>query len=326
MYKREFDQLLQNGTLPQSLMIYGDNEYEMQACARLYIDKTDTAQGVLKLYHDEYDFQTAKNHLSQSSLFGDRNLLLIRTDRKIPKKELQSLVELADKNDANRFLYLYTGQDFKSLTSVFSKKARADHLRLFPPRPHEAAAILAHEAQRLGVTIERYALEYLLSLLHYNLAMAVNELEKLALLPPPVTAETIERHVFSLAPPAMDEILRELLSKRPLEALLKQVAQLDEEESVVLRAVQYRIQQLFLFKLHIQLHGAPDSVAVLGYRLPNDILKERASTAVRIPLPLFEKIFDILADGELALKSAGASNQKETLLLSTLIKIKSLFR
>ncbi|WP_456382860.1 DNA polymerase III subunit delta [Hydrogenimonas sp.] len=323
MYKREFDQLLASGAIPKSLMLYGDNDYYIDTAAEAFIDRSGAREGMLKLYFDEYDFQTAKNYLGQSSLFGDLNLLVVRSDRKIPKKELVHLIDLAHRNANNFFLYIYTGSDFRTMTSAFSKKAHAEHVRFFPPNPKEAADIVLDKARRMGVEIDRYAVEHLLMALNFNLSMAVNELNRLAILEGPIGAKEIDEHLFSLAPMAMDTFLSALFSRKPLTEILPRMQQLGEDEFAILRAIQYFVDQLFMFHLYIKLHGAPDSAAILGYRLPRQLEQRRAQLAVKIPLPLFERIFDTLAEGELAIKTAGGSSQKETLLLSILIKIKS---
>jgi len=324
MYKREFDKLLQSGPLPKSLMLYGDNDYYLDTYGRRFVEAGGSPDGVLKLYYDEYDFQAAKNHLGQSSLFGDAATLVVRTDRKIPKKELQTLVELAHKSDANRFLLLYTGRDFKTLTGAFDPKRSAQHVRFFPPNIREAAAIVEEEARRLGVDIDRYAIEHLLSLLNLNLSLAVNELHKLAVAGTPVDRETIDRLVYSLAPAATEEFLYALFSRGDIREVLQKLHHLGEDEAAILRSTQRFVTHLFLFHLHIKLHGTPDSQAVLGYRLPRQIEERQASLAVRIGFETYEKLFDILAQGEERLKRAGAGAQKETILFSTLIKIKSL--
>jgi len=323
MYKREFDQRLASGNSPKSVMLYGDNDYYIDTAAERLIEMSGARESMLKLYYDEYDFASAKNYLGQSSLFGDVNLLYVKSDKKIPKKELTQLVDLAFRNENNFFIYAYTGSDFKTMTSAFAKKANAEHVRFFPPNLGEAVAIVQQRAQQLGVRIDRYAVEHLLMALNLNLSMAVNELEKLAILEGPIGAKEIDEHIFSLAPMAMDTFLFSLFSKKPLTEVIGQMHQLGEDEFALLRAIQYFVGQLFLYHSYIKLHGAPDAKAILGYNPPRQLVEQYARLAVKIPLPLFEKIFDILAEGELALKTAGSSSQKETLLLSILIKIKS---
>ena len=323
MYKRDFDRLLEQNKVPKSIMLYGDNDYYIDEALGRIVEMTGAKETMLKLYFDEYDFQAAKNYLGQSSLFGDLNLLLVKSDKKIPKKEISHLIELAARNDNSYFLYAYTGSDFKSMTSSFSPKANAQHVRFFPPNLNEAANIVQQKARQMGVDMDRYATEHLLNALGLNLSMAVNELDKLALLSGPVGTKEIDEHIFSLVPVAMETFVASLFSKKGLDDLLKQVSQLGEDEFAILRAVQYFAGQLFLFHAHIKLFGSADSSAVLGYRLPKPLEQQRAQLAARISTESFEKIFDALAEGELAIKTAGGSSQKESLLLSILIKIKS---
>ena len=69
---------------------------------------------IINFYHDEYNFQSAKAHLSQASLFGDRNILIIKSEKKVPKKDLDVLIELCEKNPDNVFIYAYYGSDHKT--------------------------------------------------------------------------------------------------------------------------------------------------------------------------------------------------------------------
>jgi DNA polymerase-3 subunit delta len=85
MYQREFDQRLRQA-LPHAVLLYGENDYLLDHYADLYRKKLDAGDSLLALYHDEYSFEQAKNYLSQSSLFGGTNFLLIRHEKKVPKK------------------------------------------------------------------------------------------------------------------------------------------------------------------------------------------------------------------------------------------------
>ena len=78
MYKKELDNLIAANKLPKSIMLYGECEY----LTSLYTKKISLIFGkkedILAFYFDEYDFKSAKNFLSQSSLFGGKNILLIK--------------------------------------------------------------------------------------------------------------------------------------------------------------------------------------------------------------------------------------------------------
>ncbi|WOE70937.1 DNA polymerase III subunit delta [Hydrogenimonas thermophila] len=323
MYKREFDQLLNSGTLPKSVMLYGENEYYIESSIKKIIEISGAGDSILKLYYDEYDFQKAKNWLSQSSLFGDVNFLLVKSDKKIPKKELTQLIELAFRNETNYFVYAYTGSEFKTLTSAFAKKMNAEHVRFFQPSLNEAVSIIKEHAQNLNIQIDRYAIEHLLMALNINLSMALNELEKLSILNSPISSKEIDEHIFSLAPMAVNEFLFSLFSKKPLTDIINQISKLGEDEFALLRQIQYFTNQLFLYHIYIKLHGTPNAKEILGYSPPKHVVERYAKLAIKTPMDVFEKVFDTLAEGEIAIKTAGNSSQKETLLFSILIKIKS---
>ena len=323
MYKREFDQLLNSGSLPKSIMLYGENDYYIDNSIKKIIEISGASDSILKLYYDEYNFQKAKNWLGQSSLFGDINFLLIKSDKKIPKKELTQLIDLSFRNETNFFVYAYTGSDFRTLTSAFTKKMNAEHVRFFQPALNEAVAVIKEYAQSLNIQIDRYAIEHLLTALNLNLSMAVNELEKLSILNGPIGSKEIDEHIFSLAPMAVNEFLFSLFSKKPLRDVINQINQLGEDEFALLRQIQYFTNQLFLYHIYIKLHGEPNAKEILGYSPPKHIVDRYAQLAIKTPMDVFEKIFDTLAEGEIAIKTAGNSSQKETLLFSILIKIKS---
>jgi len=323
MYKREFDQLLNSGSLPKSIMLYGENEYYIESSIKKIVDKSGAGDSVLKLYYDEYDFQKAKNWLGQSSLFGDVNFLLVKSDKKIPNKELTQLIELAFRNETNFFVYAYTGSDFRTLTSAFTKKMNAEHVRFFQPSLNEAVSVIKEYAKNLNIQIDRYAIEHLLMALNINLSMAINELEKLSILNGPIGSKEIDEHIFSLAPMAVNEFIFSLFSKKPLTDILSQTNQLGEDEFALLRQIQYFTNQLFLYHIYIKLHGVPNAKEIVGYAPPKHVVERYAKLAIKTPIDVFEKIFDTLAEGEIAIKTAGSSSQKETLLFSILIKIKS---
>jgi len=323
MYKREFDQLLSSKKLPKSVMLYGENDYYIENSIKKIIEISGASDSILKLYYDEYDFQKAKEWLGQSSLFGDINLLLVKSDKKIPKKELTQLIELALRNETSFFVYAYTGSEFKTLTSAFTQKMSAEHVRFFQANLNEAVAVIKEHAQNLNIQIERFAIEHLLLSLNLNLSMAVNELKKLSILNTHIGIKEIDEHIFSLAPMAVNEFLFSLFSKKPLIDILGQINQLGEDEFGILRQIQYFTNQLFLYHIYIKLHGVPNAKEILGYSPPKHVVERFASVAIKIPMDIYEKIFDTLAEGELLIKRAGNINQKETILFSILIEIKS---
>ena len=322
MYQREFDQRIAKGGLPHAVLLYGDNDYMIDHYLELYKTQLDAKESLLALYHDEYHFDQAKGYLSQSSLFGGTNLLLVRRDKKIPKKELDTLVELAGKNADNYFVYAYEGSasDARSLQASFSDKKGGVWVRFFEPNVRDGIAVLTQKAQELGLDIDYHALAHLLALLNSNLALAANELEKLAILGRKIEQRDIDRLVYSTAPLAVEQLLIDLFAKKPVADTLSRLLDLGEDEYSILRATQFFVNQIFLFHAYIRLHGQPDSKAILGYKLPRQIEEQKAALALRVKTPSLLKIYEHLLETELSIKRPG-SFDKESLLYGALIRL-----
>ena len=112
MYQSEFDKNLQKGAISNSFVFYGESLFLIDRYIKMLSNIEDAS--ILNYNQDEYDFNSAKAHLSQASLFGGRNVLIIKTHKKVPKKELDELIELTKKQPGAYFIYGYYGVDHKS--------------------------------------------------------------------------------------------------------------------------------------------------------------------------------------------------------------------
>ncbi|MCO4846004.1 MAG: DNA polymerase III subunit delta [Sulfurovum sp.] len=321
MYQREFDQKLKQA-FPKAVLFYGENDYLIDHYIDTYIKKTDAKESMLSLYHDEWNFEQAKNFLSQTSLFGGTNLVVLKHDKKIPKKELDILIELANKSEDNYFLYGYSGaaKDAKSMQAAFTEKKGGVWLRFFEPNIRDGIAILQQKSQQIQLDIDHYALQHLMLILNNNLALCANELNKLAILGMKVTSKDIDRLVYSTAPLATEQLLIDLFNKKPITATITKLLDLGEDEASLLRSTQYFVNQIFLFHAYIKLHGHVDSAAILGYKLPKQIEEQKAQLALRVKSAALLKIFEHLLESEILIKKAPAT-QKEVLVYSMLIKL-----
>lgn len=321
MYQREFDQRIRQA-LPKAVLFYGENDYLIDHYINDYIKKLDAKDSMLSLYHDEWNSQQAKNFLSQTSLFGGTNLVVVKHDKKIPKKELDQLVELSHKNEDNYFIYGYGGaaKDARSMQVVFADKKAAVWVRFFEPNIRDGVAILQQKAQQIGLDIDHYALQHLILLLNNNLALCANELDKLAILGMKVTSKDIDRLVYSTAAPAAEQLLIDLFNKKPITDTITKLLDLGDDEASILRSTQYFVNQIFLFHAYIKLNGQVDSMAILGYKLPKQIEDQKAQLALKVKSTSLLKIFEHLLESEINMKKA-PSTQKEVLLYSTLIKL-----
>ena len=321
MYQREFDQKLKQA-FPKAVLFYGENDYLIDYYIDTYIKKTDAKESMLSLYHDEWNFEQAKNFLSQTSLFGGTNLVVVKHDKKIPKKELDILIELANKSEDNYFLYGYSGaaKDAKSMQAAFTEKKGGVWVRFFEPNIRDGIAMLQQKAQQIQLDIDHYALQHLMLILNNNLALCANELNKLAILDIKVTSKDIDRLVYSTAPLATEQLLIDLFNKKPITATITKLLDLGEDEASLLRSTQYFVNQIFLFHAYIKLHGHVDSAAILGYKLPKQIEEQKAQLALRVKSAALLKIFEHLLESEILIKKAPAT-QKEVLVYSMLIKL-----
>ncbi|WP_292660785.1 DNA polymerase III subunit delta [Nitratifractor sp.] len=324
MYQREFEQYLQRNGLPHALFLYGDNEYFIEHYIQRYKKELQAKESMLSLYYDEYDFGQAKAYLSQASLFGGTNLLLIRREKKLPKKELDALVELTRKNSDNYFLLAFDGEakDAKAMQSSFTEKKGGLWVRFFEANPREGQLFLRQEAQRLGLEIDDYALGHLFTLLHGNLALGAKELEKLSILQRPIGSKEIDRMVYSTAPLAVERLLIDLFARKPVTETIAHLLDLGEDEFSILRSTQFFLQQIFLFRAHIQITGTADSKEILGYKLPRQIEEQKAALAIKVPSHTLLKLYEHLLESELRLKRSKPET-REALLYGTMIKMQA---
>ena len=323
MYQRDFEKILRT-TPPRAMLFFGENEYQIANYLQYYINITNSAESMLSLYYDEYSFERAKSYLSQSSLFGGINLLIVKRDKKIPKKELDTLVELVGKNPDNFFLFHYTGTatNAKSLQNSFSPKKGANWLRLFEPNIRESIELLQRKAKNIGLEIDYYALQHLMLVLNNNIALCANELNKLAILSTKVTSKDIDRLVYSTAPLATEQLLIELFEKKPIVKTITKLLELGEDEFSILRSTQFFVNQIFLFHAFMKLNGYIDSKAILGYKLPKPIEEQKANLALRVKSPALLNIFEYLLEIEIELKKIPSQN-RELLLYGVFIRLQS---
>lgn len=319
MKRHELDKLISRGQPPNAIMLYGDSHFLIERYTALLLDLKNA--NILSLYYDEYNFNNAKNHLSQGSLFGDRNVLLVKSEKKVPKKELDTLLQLCKKNPDNIFIYAYFGTDFKkSATAAFNAKSGGTALRLFPPFFSEAKTILLQEADRLGIQMDQNAAYHLLDTQNNDISLAYNELGKLQILNRPITAKDVDELVFGLAEVKVDQLIIKLLKKEEFKEDLRHLLESGADEIRIITALSTFITQLYLFYIYIRIHGIANSAEILGYKLPPPIEKERTQLCIRFKQKDYSDMLNLLLDAELKMKSSGTVD-KNAILLSVLLHL-----
>lgn len=326
MYKREFENLLKSSNLPKSILLYGACSYQNALLSTQFLTLLHASTDEkLTMYYDEYQFSSAKNFLSQSSLFDDRNILIVKSDKALPTKELSTLIELCAKNDSSYFIYQYFGEDKKAtpMSKCFDKSLNSAFVRLFKAEANEAIQLLQNHAQTIGLRIDRYALQHLYMLHTEDLALCVNECEKLLILDKEIQISDINLLVYGLGSVSMDQFITKLLEKKDIkEEFLRLVEGDGIEEIRIINALQTYLSQLFLFHAYIKIHGSFDAKAVLGYPLPPQLANERSRQSIKIDVQTYHKLLTLLTDAEYRLKKMG-NVEKNSYLLASLIKFQS---
>ena len=73
MYKKDFDKLKE---IPHKMLLFG-NTFYLQEYEERIVERFKDAN-LLKMYYDDFDYEKAKIHLSESSLFGETSVLIIK--------------------------------------------------------------------------------------------------------------------------------------------------------------------------------------------------------------------------------------------------------
>ena len=319
MYKNELDKFIQNKKLSNSFILFGESNFLIDR----YTETLSNHEGasMLKLYFDEYDFSVAKAHLSQASLFGDQNVLIIKSEKKVPKKELDILFEQCEKNSDNTFIYAYYGSDYASYAKP-SANTKTMCVRFFHPNHTEALTTVAQIAREKNVAIDKEGINHILNIHSGDIALSCNEIEKLRIYDKPITTKDIDAIIFGLAEISIDDFIKKVLGKKDFKNDLESLLGHGEDEIRILTALTSYLTQLYMFNIYIRLNGAPNAIEILGYNAPKFVIDEKAAAAIKIKPPLYYKLHELLLEAELKMKSSHVD--KNAILLSTLLRVQQL--
>jgi DNA polymerase-3 subunit delta len=322
MYKNGLDKLLATKYNIKSILLYGESEFLINHYSK-QIEKYIGSGENMSLYFDEYNYSSAYNYLSQSSLFGDINLLIIKSDAKIPKKELDKLIDSTLKSDNSYFIYQYLGQDFKTLLGSFSAK-NCEQVRFFKPNITEAMKFLKDRADEIGLQIDTTLLRYLYDSQDMDLALAIKELEKLSLQDEQLSINTIDKICFNLSSSDTNSVIYEILDKKDFKEHLFKLFEDKEDEIRFITTMTSFLVTLVEFNIQARLDGQIDSKEILGYKLPKFIEQKYAMYATKIPISSLSKMISYLQQRELLLKQS-IKVDKSAYLYTTLSKLQTFF-
>ena len=321
MYKNEFDKHIQNRSISNSFIFFGESSFLIDMYTKMLTNIEEA--NILSYYHDEYDFNSAKAHLSQGSLFGDRNILVIKSEKKIPKKELDLFLSLCEKNTENIFVYAYYGADHKTYNNKKAfAKTNVMSVRFFHPKEYEAQNIIYALAQEKNVNIDKFTISHLLKIHNGDVALASNEIEKFRVYDRAITTKDVDNLVYGLASINLDDFIKKLLEKKDFRDDLLNILEHGEDEIRIITAITAYLTQLYMFNIYIRINGAPNALEILGYPAPSFIVEQKASAAIKIKPQTYLKLHELLLNSELQMKSSHTN--KSAILFSSLIRVQKL--
>ena len=326
MYKNEFDNYLKQNKKFKAYMFYGQSTFLVEQYSLAIASMFGVADDIEKLYFDDYDFKYAKDKLLQSSLFSSNNILLIKIEKKIPKKELDSLIEAANANPDSTLIIACLGDgDFKTMESSFSLKTNSVAVRFFLPTDIEAIKFLEYEANMLKIKYESNALNHLYFMHKNDLALCVNDLRKLAILNETITTNLIDSNCFGIGVVNFEDFLHDLLSGKDISEDLNLILEEGMNEIYLLNQVTSFVQQLFMISSYARAFGQPNPKDILGFIPPKNVWDKKSKLAINIKPEMFQNIFEYLLNIELDFKSSKIDDQN-LYLQASLRKFTVLFR
>ncbi len=309
MYKKEFDNLLNQNQNFNAYMFYGQSTFLIEHYTNIVAKRLGTPDEIEKLYFDDYNFKYAKDKLLQSSLFASNNILIIKLDKKLNKKECIELIEACNINVDSKVIFACMGDsDFKTMAGYFTQKLNAVSIRMFSPFPNEAVRILETRARELNINYEVSALNHLYFMHRQDLSLCVNDLKKLSILEEKITPNTINKHCFGIGAVNFEEFLHKLMSAQDISDDLELLLEEGMNEIYLLNQITSFVQQLFMISSYARVYGSPNAKEILGFMPPKNIWEQKSRLAINIKPEIFLKILNYLLEVELELKTSKISD------------------
>ncbi|AJC86396.1 DNA polymerase III subunit delta [Campylobacter sp. RM16704] len=320
MYKNQLQNLLNNDNFPNFFLLYGVDNFQIELYAKFIKDKYSFDES-LKFYFEEYDFKQAYDYLSSASLFSEKKLLEIKTQKKIPNKELKQLVEICQKSQDNYFLLeIY---DEISKQNEVEKIFNNNFCRFYKVNSaKEGIELLTLKAKELNIDITQNALFTLFYNFNENLYLAANELNKFSGLN--IDEKIIQEHCYSLSTISFESFFDNLMKNKDLRKDLENILD-NYNEIALINALYANFLRLFKIVLYIKVYGNLDLKEILGYAPPISVAQNLQKQAFMIKIPQYKNIFTALCNCEYELKTNSKIEKKE-FLVATLLQISSILK
>ncbi len=288
MYKEEFDKLT---TLPNYLLFYG-NEYFLNEYQKKIENKFKN-DNVLKLYFNDYNFELAKEHLLENSLFGGKNVLIIKHDKVI--KNIEELIKLS--KNGYFFFFFYGNKKIDAFKKNF--------VRFFEPNINDLFFKIDEVAKKFNVKISNEAKLYLARSI--DASLIEKEIEKLANYKDEIRVFDVEENIFIYKDEHFEDIFVKILSGEDFQYDLEMFLQTNDYKRFIPALMRY-IKDLFLYKLYLN-KGNSSLKGLLGYQLPRDIENIRINLSNNIDEKKLYNVLSFLALKELEMRKSDKNKE-----------------
>lgn len=323
MYRQDLEFRLNSNDIANAFMLYGAEDYQIEFYAKEILSRFDGAE-LVSMCFDEYDYSKAKEHLEQNSLFGDINVLHIKTDKKIPLKELKTLVKLS--SSSSIFVYELHDDEQRSIAE-HAKVFGENFARFFAPKDeNEASNLLLKHAKKIGLAVPNpHLLARIWHIQNKNIYLSASELNRICTLEQGLNDEIINKLVSSLSPISFEDIFDGILSAQLVPKDLQNYFENSMENEIAFINDLYREFYKF-FRLNTAWKYNPSAkiAEILGYNPPVHVQNKLRSQARIFNTQMFLEIFMHLNTCDYELKKPKNFIDKELFLLSGILKLQNI--
>ncbi|RXJ98552.1 DNA polymerase III subunit delta [Arcobacter sp. CECT 8986] len=326
MYKKEFDNLLNQNKKFDAYMFYGQSTFLIDYYTNLVANSIATKEDIQRIYYDDYNFKYIKDQLLQSSLFSSNNLIIVKTEKKLPKTEVTELIHACNINPDSTIIFsCMNDADFKAMGGYFTTKTNSVSVRMFAPFTNEAIKLLENEAKKIGLEFDVSALNHLFFMHRQDLSLCFNDLKKLSVVDKRVTTSLVNSHCFGIGNVSFEDFLNDLIMGNDISEELQILLEEGMNEIYLLNQITSFVQQLFMISAYTRAFGAPNAKEILGFVPPKNIWEKKTKLAISIKPEIFQKMFEFLLNLELEIKSTRI-NKQNLFLQASLRKFTVMFR
>jgi len=284
MYKKDFDKL---NKLPNYCVFFGNNFY-LDLYENKILEKFKDSN-LLKLYFDEYDYELAKTHLRESSLFGGENVLILKHS-KIPQN-IEKLIDIV--NDGYLFFFYYGNKKPAAFKNSF--------VRFFEPSIRDLIQYLSEFEKEYNVKISHEAKMHLINTTEPSFLK--KEIEKISNYTDNITVEVVKSLVFEYKEESFEELFVKMLQGKEFYEGLKDFLETNDYKRIIPALIRF-IRDLYTYNLYIKKTGNASLEGLLGYKLPMHINKQRVDLAVKFKEKDYYNLLNFLLNKELEMRNS----------------------